>query len=589
MKLIHNNPYRIIGVYAGATAREIDRQKSKINALLKIGKELQFNTDFKGLENPDRSEDTIINAFSAIQLNKDKVIHSYFWYINQNHIDDTALEYLKDGDFEKALLIWKKATDGKQMSKRNYSSFSNLGTLQIQRAYNGSFITSEFLSGVSRKIHLIRSEYLNDYINYIADDTYFINNDQELINFIDSIINEISKNSNLEKGLSNKIAMEMCQFDPIIKDHISKSISEEPKHKIEKSLSKSKSQRTSLPDNSYSYAIELYKSITPDLLILRNFLGGNDIGYQIVADKVANEVLQCGIDCFNRHHNEEFNYTALYESSLGKDIIELIKIAEDIVKGQQVKDRIRENKEVIVEWIDSAEERKELRKIETDLEFITQKIDRFQAMSNSVHEASNLILSCKPRLLNIKNALGGYDEVYQKLSTAVVGNAMGMLVDSVNLAQKMTFLHSLDSLQRIVKNAYSSMELMRTMDMNTELRTQFNSNLQSLKNIKDQIFQAKLAQDDRPSSYSTSNNNSGGGCYIATMAYGSYEHPQVIILRDFRDNVLSKSRLGIKFIQVYYNYSPLMVEKLRNKQIINKWIRKFLDITIKLINKTLFT
>jgi hypothetical protein len=47
------------------------------------------------------------------------------------------------------------------------------------------------------------------------------------------------------------------------------------------------------------------------------------------------------------------------------------------------------------------------------------------------------------------------------------------------------------------------------------------------------------------------------GCYIATMAYGNYDHPQVLELRTFRDEFLSKSYLGRNFIKLYYKYSPL--------------------------------
>jgi hypothetical protein len=78
---------------------------------------------------------------------------------------------------------------------------------------------------------------------------------------------------------------------------------------------------------------------------------------------------------------------------------------------------------------------------------------------------------------------------------------------------------------------------------------------------------------------------SGGnsGCYIATMAYGHYEHPQVIILRQYRDTVLAKSRSGRLFIKTYYLYSPQLVEILKNRKLINIFIRKSLNQFIKLI------
>ncbi len=75
----------------------------------------------------------------------------------------------------------------------------------------------------------------------------------------------------------------------------------------------------------------------------------------------------------------------------------------------------------------------------------------------------------------------------------------------------------------------------------------------------------------------------GGGCYIATMAYGRYEHPQVMVLRDFRDNYLAKRNWGTKFIATYYKYSPKLVKHLKNKVFINRIVRNILNLFIKII------
>lgn len=49
---------------------------------------------------------------------------------------------------------------------------------------------------------------------------------------------------------------------------------------------------------------------------------------------------------------------------------------------------------------------------------------------------------------------------------------------------------------------------------------------------------------------------SGGGCFIATAAYGSILHPHVATLRAFRDTFLLTNSVGAAFVKIYYKYSP---------------------------------
>ena len=77
--------------------------------------------------------------------------------------------------------------------------------------------------------------------------------------------------------------------------------------------------------------------------------------------------------------------------------------------------------------------------------------------------------------------------------------------------------------------------------------------------------------------------SSNEGCYIATMAYGSYNHPQVIILRWYRDNILKRKSWGRLFIRVYYQISPKLVVVLKGHNVINKLIRIILDKQVQRI------
>lgn len=52
----------------------------------------------------------------------------------------------------------------------------------------------------------------------------------------------------------------------------------------------------------------------------------------------------------------------------------------------------------------------------------------------------------------------------------------------------------------------------------------------------------------------------GGGCYVATAVYGSYDCPQVWTLRRYRDYTLAETWYGRAFIRSYYAVSPTLVK-----------------------------
>ncbi|MEW6026174.1 MAG: PQQ-binding-like beta-propeller repeat protein [Planctomycetota bacterium] len=54
------------------------------------------------------------------------------------------------------------------------------------------------------------------------------------------------------------------------------------------------------------------------------------------------------------------------------------------------------------------------------------------------------------------------------------------------------------------------------------------------------------------------------GCFIATAVYGNYNHPNVLVLRNFRDNCLLTNALGRRFVDLYYKISPPVAEYLKH-------------------------
>ena len=73
------------------------------------------------------------------------------------------------------------------------------------------------------------------------------------------------------------------------------------------------------------------------------------------------------------------------------------------------------------------------------------------------------------------------------------------------------------------------------------------------------------------------NNNEGGGCLIATAAFGSEMSPQVQQLREIRDNIVMQTSSGKSFMtgfnQIYYSFSPQIADYERENQIFKEAVK----------------
>lgn len=75
------------------------------------------------------------------------------------------------------------------------------------------------------------------------------------------------------------------------------------------------------------------------------------------------------------------------------------------------------------------------------------------------------------------------------------------------------------------------------------------------------------------------------GCYIATAVYGSYEAPEVMVLRQFRDEILQKTAMGRLFVKLYYRFSPYVAERLKKAKRINSFVKSVLDKWVERLNR----
>ena len=79
--------------------------------------------------------------------------------------------------------------------------------------------------------------------------------------------------------------------------------------------------------------------------------------------------------------------------------------------------------------------------------------------------------------------------------------------------------------------------------------------------------------------------NKSSGCYVATATYQDEFHPNVILLRDYRDRYLRNSLPGRLFIRFYYTFGPYAAYFPTHSKKIRTLSKQLIDAIVATIKK----
>lgn len=543
--LLSHNPYRILGVYSNSPKKDVLSNLNKMKAFLKVGKTVSFPLDLpQFLPSIDRDETIVSSAQASIELPMDQIKHTLFWFMKVTPLDDIALNHLLAGNIIQAKEIWNK--------KETVSSLLNLmacaliendaDSLAIKADTLFQNYSGEFCLTVNETIKLTSSQLTELFIELLKQD------------------------GNFDLAKMMRVSGTSAEWRKITGSGLVKPIID----KITLAISEAKSATGA---SANYHAGEKLMTSTNDLLTqLKGLLNVSDMQFQMIADKLATTILQCGINYFNGTDDDDAPSKAM----------KLQNYALSIAVGQMVKDRCKENIDVLKGIGPEYVIRKEmdalgklLKKFNNPTTIFSGSpiFDRYNSASPfgikkskySESDILDLINSARPELNKIKAKLGSSNDTYLKISSAIASAAINALVDIINKEQEAASIYGTSAalmLRSKIESAVRTMEIIGMLDMTSQCRTYYNNNNNTLNSINRQL-------QPKPTS--------SGGCYIATMAYGDYDHPQVMVLRNFRDSYLSKREWGQKFINFYYANSPRWVETLKGHKHINFLIREILD------------
>lgn len=494
MQQIKNNPYRVIGLLVGATAPQQVRQINRLRQSIEAEVEPDEDFSFPVISKLQRTTETVNAAASKIHLESGKINASLFWFYKGNEIDDdAAFDILKgeNGDKEEAQKIWTSAIKGKEITKRNVSCLHNLSTLLLSNAFKGNKIFVKILEdAITLKLKFLESDFSADLVKIATDENNRTNKVELQLIFLKELHSEIEKNEDFS---TDRFLTILNNLNFSAKEEFLKGFVQKPIRQIEDEILKTKTKRQADKRDAEIFGKELYENTKASIEQLKNVLDTSDIRYQNIADKLANEILQCGIDFFKEFKDEDFDPS--------DESMNLFDLASSIAVGNIVSQRCEENTENLQEWIDEKPDRDRQKLIADELTFIGSKLERFQSLSDTISNAKDLIDSCKPKLIEIKEALGSKDEFYLNISSAVVQNAQNMLVQAVNeiieASNKRSYSVSLSSDKASIQSALEITFKMGSFDMNSTLKTHYKNNLDSIKNLAGQLGISTLSPKEK--------------------------------------------------------------------------------------------
>ena len=435
MNVLKNNPYRLLGVYTNSPTKERLANHNRMKAFLKVGKSVSFSLDLPQYLQPiNRTETLVADADAKLALPKDQMFYALFWFIKTTPLDDIAFNHLIAGERNKAEEIWQK--------KETLSSLQNRIVCALMcDDYKQALSCAETLYG--------NMQYVNQFVSAVIGTGGNVSVTDLPFTFLDALCEEIDvqkilphiENSIWKEHISGKA------INPLI-DTIQNAIAIANKSRGKGSQARLEAGEVLMKDTKVT--LQQLMSLQPK----------TDLQYQMIADKLGLEILQCGIDYYNESDDADAAHKAM----------KLQKYALKIVVGQMAKDRCKENVDILQKIIDNLPPSE----VYSEDRAIHEELRKYCLLPDKICHAVTLLNNTRPYLQAIKRKLGVSNGYYLKISSQVVGNALSNAIAEVNASNS----------NDILKSAWELTLFMDTFDLEVSFKEKtYKKNREILKQM----------------------------------------------------------------------------------------------------------
>ena len=242
-----------------------------------------------------------------------------------------------------------------EVTQENYSCIKNLSMLNLGIATkNGGFHAEEFNKGVELAKLFYTSNPKGRYTKSIGGEQYFYNSERTIQFYLTEVVDSVKKYVDKPRGISTHALLNLFADFPAETRHLFSNIFFSSRiQKIDREISTAKVTKNSTVAEAANAGKKLVKATREDLLYLRNHLGENDVEYAAVADRLAQAIMQCGIDYYSRMFDVDYK--------IANTNIELYlpehKYALNIAVSAKTKERLQEILSLYQKVIKEAKER----------------------------------------------------------------------------------------------------------------------------------------------------------------------------------------------------------------------------------------
>ena len=399
-----------------------------------------------------------MDAEAQLTLPKDQLLYAQFWFVKATRLDEVAFNHLFAGEIDKAEEIWQK--------KDTASSLQNRIVCALMREdYRRAITCAETLYE--------NPLYSNQFVSAILGTDGNADIGSLAFRFLDELCDEVGANKLLP--FINDDAWESHVEEKAVKSLVDS---------IQDAIAIAKKSKGKEAEARLNAGEALRENTRGAFQQLKGFLSATDLQYQMIADKLGLEILQCGIDYYNGSEEPEAAHKAM----------SLQKYAQSIVVGQMAKDRCKENVDILQKIID------DLPPFEVYAEdkAIKEELRKYCQLPDKICHAVTLLDNTKPHIQSIKSKLGASNSYYLKISTQIVGNALINIIAEVNEAQTKSIADlEITLIKTVLEKAWGATIKMDGFDMESDFKSgKYNTNRSILKELCQKLGIPALEKED---------------------------------------------------------------------------------------------